>query len=73
MKPQVGRFADDAFRHAVFRGHDQFRGFFADFLQEGIGALGQQLGGIGRGRVAAVFWAAGFQRVGDARQDVGGA
>ncbi|KAG1420120.1 hypothetical protein G6F57_023653 [Rhizopus arrhizus] len=73
VKPQVGRFADDALGHPVFGGHDQLRGFFADLLQEGIGAFGQQLGGIRRRGVAAVFGAAGFQRVGDACQDIGGA
>ena len=46
MEPQVGNFSDDfggvTTRVSVFGGHDHLGGFFADFLQKGIGALVEQ-------------------------------
>ena len=57
----------------VLGGHDDFGGFFADFLQEGVGALVQQAGHVARVRVAAVGGLAALDDVGQAAQRVGNA
>src|SRR5258708_9766084 len=42
MKPQMGRFADDAQPVAVLSGHHRLGRFLADFLQDRVGSAREQ-------------------------------
>ena len=51
MEPQIGDLAHELARVArrashVLGGHHDFGGFFADLLQEGVGALVQEAGDV---------------------------
>lgn len=56
MVEQIGDFRGDRFRVVIFAGHDHFRGFLADFLENFVIAPVEQFAGIGfgGGKIAAV-------------------